>query len=96
MSRPNVEWDLTKAEANLRKHGVDFDEAASVFADRLAIVSPDPLHSDDEDRFCILGYSQYERILVVAYTHRIANTLRLISARRATRAERRTYEEPRR
>lgn len=88
------EWHGTKAAANLRKHGVSFDEAATVFADTLSHVFPDPDHSDDETRFLIIGMSEVGRILVVSHTDRGERT-RIISAREATRKERNFYEESR-
>lgn len=86
------EWDPKKAEINLRKHGVTFDEATTVFADPLSILQPDPSHSVVEQRYLVLGTSARRRLLVVAFAERPPRT-RLISARRATRNERRTYEE---
>jgi len=88
------EWHGTKAAANLRKHGVSFDEAATVFADTLSHVFPDQDHSDDETRFLIIGMSEAGRVLVVSHTDRGAQT-RNISAREATRKERNFYEESR-
>ena len=86
------EWHGTKASANLRKHAVSFDEAATVFADFLSYVFPDPDHSDDETRFIIIGMSEADRVLVVSHTDRDERT-RIISAREATRKERKYYEE---
>ena len=86
------EWDPKKAEINLRKHGVSFDEATTVFADPLSILQPDPSHSVGKQRYLVLGTSARRRLLVVAFAERPPRT-RLISARRATRNERRTYEE---
>ncbi|MBI5092412.1 MAG: BrnT family toxin [Candidatus Hydrogenedentes bacterium] len=86
------EWDPIKAEANLLKHGVSFDEAATVFGDTLALNMPDSRHSLNERRYILLGYSAMRHYVVVAYTERGFRT-RLISARRATRQERRQYEE---
>ena len=88
------EWHGTKAAANLRKHGVSFDEAATVFADTLSHAFPDQDHSDDETRFLIIGMSEAGRVLVVSHTDREAQT-RIISAREATRKERSFYEENR-
>ncbi len=88
----NFEWDDNKAQSNQRKHGIAFQEAATVFGDPLALTSPDPDHSDDEDRFLTFGYSHQNRLLVVAHTER-ENTTRLLSARLATRAEKRLYEQ---
>ena len=86
------EWDGAKAAANLKKHGVSFEEATSVFGDPLALNIPDPSHSEDEERFLLLGLSDQQRLLVVAYAERRDRT-RLISARQATRRERHDYEE---
>lgn len=86
------EWDPEKAHANLRKHGVDFDEAITAFADPLAVLRSDPDHSEGERRYLVLGMSDQQRLLVVAFAERPPRT-RLISARRATRTERRDYEE---
>ena len=86
------EWDPEKADANFQKHGVSFDEASTVFADPLSLLMPDPDHSADEERYMVLGMSAHQKLLVVAFGERPPNT-RLISARRATRAERKRYEE---
>jgi len=86
------EWDSQKARRNVRKHGVTFDEASTVFGDPLAILMPDPDHSEAEQRYVLLGMSNRRRLLVVAFAERPPRT-RLISARRATRQERRRYEE---
>ncbi len=86
------EWDSEKAESNSRKHGVTFDEASTVFADPLSLLMLDPDHSDEEERFLVLGMSSMARILVVAFAERPPYT-RLISARKATRMERASYEE---
>lgn len=90
----SIEWDPAKAAENRLKHGVAFEEAATVFFDPQAITHEDPGHSADEDRFLIVGYSTRERILVVAYMYR-GDRIRIISARVATPRERRTYEEGR-
>jgi len=86
------EWDVKKAELNLKKHGVGFDEASTVFGDPLALLMPDPEHSVDEIRYVLLGMSNRQSLLVVAFAERPPRT-RLISARRATRQERKKYEE---
>lgn len=88
------EWDEEKAEINLKKHGVSFAEASSVFASPLSLTIADPLHSDEENRFITLGESNSERLLVVVSTDR-EETVRIISARVATRRERKNYEEDR-
>jgi hypothetical protein len=86
------EWDPSKAAANLRKHGVSFEEATTVFGDALAMNMPDPDHSLSEERFVLLGMSGRHRLLVVAYVEKGTWT-RLISAREATRKERRQHEK---
>jgi len=86
------EWDLTKAESNFRHHGVSFAEAVEAFGDPLSLNMSDPDHSGGEDRFVVLGLSRRGRLLVVSYAERDGRT-RLISARVATRSERRRYEE---
>ena len=86
-------WDPDKARANLAKHGVSFEEAATVFGDPLSLTIVDPEHTTPaEARFLILGQSTSERLLVVAHTE-TGDDIRLISARLATRRERRDYEE---
>ena len=86
------EWDPVKAELNLREHGVSFDEATTIFRDTLSITISDPDHSDYEDRFIDIGMSHRMQLLVVSYTER-KDKIRIISARRSTRAERKNYEE---
>lgn len=87
-------WDRRKATANQRKHRVSFDEAESVFFDENAILLDDPGHSQQEDRFVLLGLSDRLRIVVVSHTLRDAGrTIRIISARKATREEREQYFE---
>ncbi len=86
------EWDPEKAATNLGKHGVSFDEAATVFEDDLSLNGHDPDHSVGEVRFIIFGISSAGRLLVVSHTER-GNRIRIISARPATRPERRLYEE---
>lgn len=90
--RMDFEWNRQKAIANRRKHGVSFEEAGSVFGDPLAVTYPDPDHSTDEDRLLTFGISQFGRLLVVCHTMRTAK-IRIISAREATRHERKVYEE---
>lgn len=87
------EWDARKAAANLAKHGVGFIEAISVFADPLARLEDDDRHSVSEVRLVLLGRSNSDRVLAVMFTDRGDERIRLISARKATRAERRQYEE---
>lgn len=85
------EWDPGKSNANLKKHGISFHEASTVFGDPLAITFNDPDHSVWEHRFLTFGYSQRGRLLVVVHTERHGR-IRIISARRTTRQERRFYE----
>jgi len=85
------EWDTEKAESNLQKHEVSFEEAATVFFDPLSITIPDPLHSDEENRFVTTGLSSQQQQLVVAHSER-DDRIRIISARLATPSERRKYE----
>lgn len=86
------EWNPGKARRNLRKHGIDFNEASTVFADTLSITIPDPDHSEDEERWVTMGLSNRQRLLVVVHTEE-EEMIRLISARTADRLERRKYEE---
>lgn len=86
------EWDLSKSELNYRKHGVSFEEAATVFNDSLSVSFPDPSHSDRESRYVMIGISRFGKLLVVAHTDR-DEAVRIISAREATRKERRFYEQ---
>ena len=85
-------WDARKAAANLRKHGVSFAEAATAFGDPLSLTIPDPDHSQDEDRFLLIGRSTRQHLVVVTHAER-GDTIRMISARRASRRERIAYEE---
>ncbi|HBU08278.1 MAG: hypothetical protein A2216_03575 [Omnitrophica WOR_2 bacterium RIFOXYA2_FULL_45_12] len=85
------EWDPDKSNANLKKHVISFHEASTVFGDLLAITFNDPDHSIREDRFLTFGYSRMNRLLVVVYTERHGR-IRIISARLATRLERKIYE----
>lgn len=86
------EWDPKKAKTNLRKHGVSFEEATTVFLDPLAITFPDPDHSDDDDREITIGMTTKHRIVFVSHCPR-ADRIRIIGARRTTRKERKQYEE---
>ncbi len=85
------EWDAEKAAENLKKHGVSFEEAVTVFYDPLAATFDDPDHSIGEDRFLTVGYSSRGRLLVVCHTER-RGKVRLINARRATAGERERHE----
>jgi hypothetical protein len=86
------EWNRRKAESNLAKHGVSFEEAGTVFGDPLAQIIDDPRHSTGEQRSILLGQSDRSRLLVVLFTER-RGAIRLISARKATPRERRRHEE---
>ena len=86
------EWDAAKAATNALKHGVDFDEASTVFANALSATGRDPDHSIDEARFVTFGLSSKGRVLAVSHTDR-SGVVRIISARAATRKERQIYEE---
>lgn len=86
------EWDSDKAVANLDKHGVSFQEASTVFNDDLSLTARDPAHSLNEHRFVTFGMSSASRLVAVAHTER-GDIIRIISARPATRAERKFYEE---
>ena len=89
---PTFEWDDSKASTNEQKHGVSFEEAATVFEDPFSVTIADDVHSGDEDRFIDIGESRNGRLLVVTYTERNEN-IRIISCRLATRTERRAYEQ---
>lgn len=94
MSDLRFEWDPRKAAGNFRKHGVSFDEAQTVFADEHGLLIDDPEHSVDEDRFILLGVSAVSRLLVVVHCYRAEEqVIRIVSARKADRLERRQYEE---
>ena len=85
------EWDPKKGKSNLGKHGVSFDEASTAFKDPLSLTIDDPLHSNDEDRTVLIGISYKNRILVVVHTER-GDNIRIISARKAVKKERKYYE----
>lgn len=87
----NFEWDENKAASNLKKHGVDFEEAKTVFDNPLAVIFEDELHSSQERREIIIGHSRRNRLLLVSFTERPAG-IRIISARVATQREREDYE----
>ncbi len=86
------EWDEAKAESNLTKHGVSFEEAATAFGDPLSVTILDPLHSQEEDRFVTIGVSLRPNTIVVIHAER-GDAVRIISARRATAREGKAYEE---
>jgi uncharacterized protein len=85
-------WDVRKAAANLKKHGVNFREAATIFDDPLSVTFPDIDHSESEHRFLTIGESPRRRVLIVAHTEE-SDTIRIISAREAAQREKRFYEE---
>lgn len=85
------EWDENKAKENQIKHGVSFNEASTAFSDSLSLTIHDPLHSDEENRFVLLGISASNRLLLVVHTERI-DKIRIISARKVTNNERKYYE----
>jgi uncharacterized protein len=94
MGRLTFSWDDRKDRANQRKHGVSFEEAATTFADENARLKHDPDHSQEEDRFILLGFSAKCRLLIVAHAYRQDETeIRIISARKAIRKERKQYGE---
>jgi uncharacterized protein len=86
------DWDENKAVSNRSKHGVSFEEAKTIFDDPLYVDFYDPVHSEEEDRYLIVGESSQRRLLIASYTER-GNLIRLISAREVTRTERKVYEE---
>lgn len=88
MDMIRFEWDENKARINQGKHGISFEEAQTVFYDEEALVIDDPEHSEEEDRFIILGLSKKANLLVVCHCYRASDTvIRLISARKATKTE---------
>jgi len=94
MADLRFEWAPSKDRSNQRKHGVSFDEASTVFVDERALLISDPDHSDDEDRFVLLGLSASLRVLLVCHCYRSSEeVIRIISARKAGRSERSLYRE---
>ena len=92
METIKFEWDENKNQINQRKHGISFEEALTVFYDEEALVKDDPEHSEEEERFVILGFSSKANLLVVCHCFRASETvIRIISARRATKTESRYY-----
>jgi len=87
----SFEWGTQKAKSNEQKHGITFDEASTVFEDPLSLTIHDPLHSENEERFTLIGVSHKNRILIVVHTER-GDNIRIISARKATKNERSYYE----
>lgn len=92
MNDLKFEWDAAKNRLNLKKHGVSFEEARTVFTDELARLIPDPDHSEGEERFILMGMSVQARLLLVCHCERGADTIRIISARPAEKFERKQYE----
>ena len=86
-------WDPRKADSNLRKHGIAFDEAITIFSDPLALIFDDMVHSEEEHREIIIGFSTLRRLVLVCFVERDKDTIRIISARRATKVEIRDYEK---
>ena len=91
MSNLSFEWDEKKDASNQKKHGVSFKEATTVFSDDLARLIPDP-DSEGEERFILMGMSSYSRILTVCHCERSPDVIRIISARKADKSERKQYE----
>ncbi len=87
----DFEWNPRKADSNNKRHGVSFDEASAVFGDVLSITYPDPEHSDQEERYIIIGLSKKNRVLVISHVYR-GESIRIISARQATKREQTFYE----
>lgn len=89
----DFDWDTEKADSNLKKHGVSFDEASTVFGDVLARIFDDDMHSFEEKRNIIVGHSSENRFLIVSFTEKENDIIRIISAREVTPKERRKYED---
>jgi len=87
------EWDPAKAASNIKRHGVSFDEAVTVFKDPLALIFDDEAHSEKEHREIIIGISNLRRMILVCFVERLQDIIRIISARSATRQEIKDYEE---
>ena len=94
MDTITFEWDKNKNRINQRKHGISFEEASTVFYDEEALLRDDPDHSEEEDRFIILGLSNKTNLLVVCHCYRASETvIRIISARKATKTESKFYDK---
>ncbi len=93
MDKLSFEWDERKSISNQKKHGVSFEEAVTVFSDELARLIPDPAHSVDEERFILMGLSAELRLLTVCHCERSSGLIRIISARKADKFERKQYED---
>ncbi len=87
------EWDTKKAEINFHKHGISFDEASTVFNDPLAVIFDDPVHSFGEQREIIIGHSDQNKLLLVCFTEKKNNIIRVFSSRLTTKKERKDYEQ---
>ena len=87
------EWNEVKAQLNIAKHGVSFEEAKTVFRDRFGLIIFDEEHSSNEERFLLLGVSAKERVLLVVHCYKQDEVIRIISARKATKKEQKQYEE---
>jgi uncharacterized protein len=87
-----IEWEPSKAKSNIKKHGISFEEAATALRDPMAVTGYDPDHSLDEDRFITFGISERDCLVVISHTEK-GDTIRIISARKASRGERELYEE---
>ncbi|MCP4408729.1 MAG: BrnT family toxin [Gammaproteobacteria bacterium] len=92
MNNLTFEWDEKKSASNLKKHGIGFDEAQTVFSDELGRLMPDPDHSEGEERFILMGMSIKHRILVICHCEISTDIIRIISARKAEKFERKQYE----
>ncbi len=92
MDRLNFDWDDAKNTSNQKKHGICFDEAKSVFSDELGRLIQDPDHSEGEERFILMGISNKNKLLTVCHCEMNSNTIRIISARKADKYERKQYE----
>lgn len=92
MNSLKFEWDENKNISNQKKHGVSFEEAKTVFSDELGRLIPDPDHSEGEERFILMGVSSLQNLLTVCHCERDSNTIRIISARKADKFERKQYE----
>ncbi|MBL3527057.1 MAG: BrnT family toxin [gamma proteobacterium endosymbiont of Lamellibrachia anaximandri] len=92
MDSLKFEWDEAKNASNQKKHGISFNEAKSVFSDELGRLIPDPDHSENEERFILMGISHKNKLLTVCHCERKTNTIRIISARKADKYERKQYE----
>ncbi len=93
MKEISFEWDDNKNDLNIKKHGISFEEAKTVFYDPDAVLFDDPDHSEEEDRFLIVGFSETEKLCLVSHCYRQGDVIRLISARKATRKESAFYVE---